>query len=79
MCIVRRIDRKSEEWVNFEVLYLSRHIKLFKSDKRTCAHVEVEGTGKTFVFIAKENVGDSSPLPPYEEGNFLDSLIMGMN
>ena len=40
---------------DFEILFSSRRVKLFKSDKRTCAHVEVEGTGKTFVFIAKEN------------------------
>jgi hypothetical protein len=55
MCIVQRINRKSEEWINFEVLFLNRRIKLFKTDKRTSAHVEVEGTGKRFVFIAKEN------------------------
>ena len=52
---VRRIDKKSEDWIKFESLFSSRRMKLFKSDKRTCAHVDVEGTGKTLVFIAKDN------------------------
>ena len=50
-----RIDKKSDEWSKFEMLFSNRRIKLFKSDKRTSVHVEVEGTGKRFVFIAKEN------------------------
>jgi hypothetical protein len=52
-----RIDKNSEEWIKFEMLFLSRsrHIKLFKSDTRTSAHVDVEGTGKRLVFIAKDN------------------------
>jgi hypothetical protein len=52
---VRRIDKKSEEWVTFEILYSSRRKHIFKSDTRTSVHVDVEGTGKTLVFIAKDN------------------------
>ena len=52
---------KSLDWLNFERLFSCRRIKLFKTDTRTCVHVEVEGTGKRFVFIAKEN-GDFSTI-----------------
>ena len=52
---VRRIDKKSEEWVTFEILYSSRRKRVFKSDTRTSVHVDVEGTGKRLVFIAKDN------------------------
>lgn len=55
MRIVHRIEKKSEEWTRFERLFSSRHIKLFKTDMRTCAHVDVEGTGKTLIFIAKRD------------------------
>ena len=52
-----RIDKNSKEWTKFERLFLgrSRHIKLFTSDMRTSAHVDVEGTGKTLIFIAKRD------------------------
>ena len=52
-----RIDKNSEEWTKFERLFLgrSRRIKLFKMDMRTSAHVDVEGTGKTLIFIATDN------------------------
>ena len=40
----------------FEMLFLtrSRRIKLFKTDARISAHIDVDGTGKTLVFIAKK-------------------------
>ena len=52
-----RIDKNSEEFKKFEMLFLSRsrRIKLFKSDMRTSAHVDVEGTGKRLIFIATSN------------------------
>jgi hypothetical protein len=52
-----RIDKNSEEWTKIERLFLSRssHIKLFKTDMRTSAHVDVKGTGKTLVFISTSN------------------------
>ena len=50
-----RLDKKSEEWIKFETLFSSRRIKLFKSNTRTAAHVDVEGTGKRLIFIAKDN------------------------
>jgi hypothetical protein len=55
--IYMRIDKNSEEWTKFERLFLgrSRRIKLFKSDMRTSAHVDVEGTGKRLIFIATSN------------------------
>jgi len=49
------IDKKSDEWSKFEMLFSSRRIKLFKSDMRTSAHIDVEGTGKTLIFIAKRD------------------------
>ena len=52
---VRRIDKKSEEWVTFEILHSSRSIHIFKSKCRTSVHVDVKGTGKRLVFIAKDN------------------------
>ena len=52
---VRRIDKKSEEWVTFEILYSSRRKHIFKSDTRTSVHVDVKGTGKRLDFIAKDN------------------------
>ena len=39
----------------FESLFSSRSIYIFKSDTRTSVHVDVEGTEKTLVFIAKDN------------------------
>lgn len=52
-----RIDKNSEEWTKFERLFSSRSrcIKLFKSDMRTSAHVDLKGTGKTFIFISTSN------------------------
>jgi len=52
-----RIDKNSEEFKKFEMLFLSRsrRIKLFKMGMRTSVHVDVEGTGKRLVFIAKDN------------------------
>jgi hypothetical protein len=52
-----RIDKNSEEFTKFEMLFLSRsrRIKLFKMDMRTSAHVDVEGTGKTLIFTANDN------------------------
>ena len=40
----------------FEMLFSSRsrRIKLFKTDMRTSAHLDVEGTGKTLIFIATD-------------------------
>jgi len=51
------IEKKSDEWSRFERLFLtrSRRVKLFKTDMRTSAHVDVEGTGKTLIFIAKRD------------------------
>ena len=52
-----RIDKNSEEWTKFERLFLSRsrRIKLFKTDTRTSAHVDLKGTGKRLIFIATDN------------------------
>lgn len=50
-----RIDKNSEEFTKFEMLFLSRRIKLFKMDMRTSAQVDVEGTGKRLIFIATSN------------------------
>jgi hypothetical protein len=52
-----RIDKNSEKWTKFEMLFSSRsrRIKLFKSDMRTSAHVDLKGTGKRLVFIATSN------------------------
>lgn len=52
-----RIDKNSEECAKFESLFLSRstRIKLFKTDKRTSAHVDLKGTGKRLVFISTSN------------------------
>ena len=47
-----RINKNSNEWSKFEMLFSSRRRKLFKSDMRTSAHVDIKGTGKTLVFIA---------------------------
>jgi len=52
MRIVHHINKKIAK---FEMLLSSRRIKLFKTGMRTCAHVDVEGTGKTLVFIAKRD------------------------
>ena len=38
----------------FEMLFSSRRVKLFKTGMRTSAHVDVEGTGKTLIFIATD-------------------------
>lgn len=48
-----RIDK----WTKFDILFSSRSrcIKLFKTDMRTSAHVDLKGTGKTLVFIATSN------------------------
>ena len=57
MRIVHHIKKKSDEWTKFEILFLtrSRRIKLFKTDARISAHIDVEGTGKTLIFIAKKD------------------------
>jgi hypothetical protein len=57
MRIVHHIKKKSDAWTKFEILFLtrSRRIKLFKTDTRISAHVDVEGTGKTLIFIAKRD------------------------
>lgn len=39
----------------FELLFSSRRIKLFKTETRTCAHIDVKGTGKRLIFIAKDD------------------------
>lgn len=39
----------------FEMLFSSRRVKLFKTQTRTCVHIDVEGTGKRLIFIAKDN------------------------
>ena len=44
-----------EKRAKFEILFSSRRIKLFKTETRTCAHIDVEGTGKRLIFIAKHN------------------------
>ena len=55
MYIVHHINKQSDELTKFEMLFLTRRIKLFKSDMRTSVHVDVEGTGKTLIFIAKDD------------------------
>ena len=55
MLIVERIDKKSNEWTKFESLFSSRRKRVFKSDTRTAVHVDVEGTGKRLIFIAKDD------------------------
>ena len=55
--VYMRIDKNSEEWTKFERLFSSRsrRIKLFKSDMRTSAHVDLKGTGKRLIFISTSN------------------------
>ena len=51
MRIVHHINKKISK---FEMLFSSRRVKLFKTGMRTSAHVNVEGTGKTLIFIATD-------------------------
>jgi len=44
-----------EKRATFELLFSSRRIKLFKAATRTFVHIDVEGTGKRLIFIAKDN------------------------
>lgn len=53
--IIKRFDKTGEEWTRFEMLFSNRHMTIFKLGMRTCVHVDVEGTGKRFIFIAKKN------------------------
>ena len=54
--VYMHIEKKSDEWIKFEMLFSTRNrrVKLFKMGMRTSAHVDVEGTGKTLIFIATD-------------------------
>ena len=49
------IDKTSQEFKMFEILFSSRRIKYFRSKTRTSVHIDIKETGKRLIFIAKDD------------------------